>query len=202
MIPVAVGVALAARLRKEDSVVLNYIGDGGCNVGDFHEGLNMAAVMKLPFVLIIENNQFAYSTPTARQHAAERLSDRGAGYGIPGVTVDGTDVLAVYDVCRTAIARARRGDGPTLIESVSMRMHGHSASDDASYVPRALLEAWKEKDPVERYARVLTGEGILDDRRAEETKERIDREIEEAVASAMTDPVPAAEDAAEGVYSP
>jgi TPP-dependent pyruvate/acetoin dehydrogenase alpha subunit len=202
MIPVAVGVALAARLRKEDAVVLNYIGDGGCNVGDFHEGLNMAAVMKLPFVLIIENNQFAYSTPTARQHAAERLSDRGTGYGIPGVTVDGTDVLAVYDVCRTAIARARRGDGPTLIESVSMRMHGHSASDDASYVPRALLEAWKEKDPVERYARVLTGEGILDETRAQETKERIDREIEEAVASAMADPVPAAEDAAEGVFAP
>jgi len=118
------------------------------------------------------------------------------------VTVDGTDVLAVHDVCRTAIARARRGDGPTLIESVSMRMHGHSASDDASYVPRALLEAWKEKDPVERYARVLTGEGILDDARAAETRERIDREIEEAVTAAMTDPVPAAEDAAEGVFAP
>ena len=202
MIPVAVGVALAARLRKEDAVVLNYIGDGGCNVGDFHEGLNMAAVMKLPFVLIIENNQFAYSTPAAKQHAAERLSDRGAGYGIPGVTVDGTDVLAVYDVCRTAIERARRGGGPTLIESVSMRMHGHSASDDASYVPRELLDAWKEKDPVERYARLLTGEGILDETRARETTERIDREIEEAVTAAMTDPVPSAEDAAEGVFAP
>ena len=202
MIPVAVGVALAARLRKEDAVVLNYIGDGGCNVGDFHEGLNMAAVMKLPFVLIIENNQFAYSTPTAKQHAAARLSDRGAGYGIPGVTVDGTDVLAVYDACRTAVERARRGEGPTLIESVSMRMHGHSASDDASYVPRSLLDAWKEKDPLERYARVLTEEGLLDGARAQEIKERIDREIEEAITSAMTDPVPVPEDAAEGVFAP
>jgi TPP-dependent pyruvate/acetoin dehydrogenase alpha subunit len=202
MIPVAVGVALAARLRKEDAVVLNYIGDGGCNVGDFHEGLNMAAVMKLPFVLIIENNQFAYSTPTAKQHAAERLSDRAAGYGIPGVTIDGTDVLAVHDTCRTAIQRARQGEGPTLIESVSMRMHGHSASDDASYVPRALLDAWREKDPVERYARMLTEEGILDAVRAEETKARIEREIEEAITSAMTDPVPAPEDAAEGVFAP
>jgi len=202
MIPVAVGVALAARLRKEDAVVLNYIGDGGCNVGDFHEGLNMAAVMKLPFVLIIENNQFAYSTPTAKQHAAARLSDRGAGYGIPGVTVDGTDVLAVYDACRTAVERARRGEGPTLIESVSMRMHGHSASDDASYVPRSLLDAWKEKDPLERYARVLTEEGLLDGARAQEVKERIDREIEEAITSAMTDPVPVPEDAAEGVFAP
>ena len=202
MIPVAVGVSLAARMRQEDAVVLNYIGDGGCNVGDFHEGLNMAAVMKLPFILIIENNQFAYSTPTSKQHAADRLSDRGAGYGIPGVTVDGTDVLAVYEVCRTAFKRARRGEGPTLIESVSMRMHDHSASDDASYVPRALLDGWKAKDPLERYTRVLTEEGILDVVRAAETGVRIDREIEEAMTAAMTDPNPAPEDAAEGVFAP
>ena len=202
MIPVAVGVALAVRMRKEDAVVLSYIGDGGCNVGDFHEGLNMAAVMKLPFILIIENNQFAYSTPTAKQHAADRLADRGAGYGIPGVTVDGTDVLAVYEVCRTAFARARRGEGPTLIESVSMRMHGHSASDDASYVPRALLDEWKGKDPLERYTRVLTEEGILDGGRAADIEGRIEREIEEAITAAMTDPNPAPEDAAEGVFAP
>jgi TPP-dependent pyruvate/acetoin dehydrogenase alpha subunit len=162
----------------------------------------MAAVMKLPFILIIENNQFAYSTPAAKQHAADRLSDRGVGYGIPGVTVDGTDVLAVYEACRTAVERGRRGEGPTLIESVSMRMHGHSASDDASYVPRALLDEWKAKDPLERYARVLTEEGILDGARAADIEGRIDREIEEAITAAMTDPNPAPEDAAEGVFAP
>jgi TPP-dependent pyruvate/acetoin dehydrogenase alpha subunit len=136
MIPVAVGVALASRLRDEGAVVMNYIGDGGSNVGDFHEGLNMAAVMQLPFVLIIENNQFAYSTPNAAEFRGERLSDRAAGYGIPGVTIDGTDVELVYDRCREAVERARSGGGPSIIETQTMRMQGHSASDDASYVPR------------------------------------------------------------------
>ena len=141
MIPVAVGVALACSMRKENSVVMNYIGDGGSNVGDFHEGLNMAAVMRLPFVLVIENNQYAYSTPTAKQFAAQKLSDRALGYGIPGTTIDGTNVTLVYETCAQAVERARRGDGPTLIETITMRMHGHSASDDASYVPSAMLEA-------------------------------------------------------------
>ena len=119
---------------------MNYIGDGGCNVGDFHEGLNMAAVMKLPFVLIIENNQFAYSTPTSKQFAAQKLSDRALGYGIPGYTIDGTNIVKVYETCKEAVDHARRGGGPTLIESVTMRMHGHSASDDASYVPKEMIE--------------------------------------------------------------
>ena len=151
MIPMAVGAALASKMRKENAVVMSYIGDGGCNVGDFHEGLNMAAVMSLPFILIIENNQFAYSTPASKQSIAQKLSDRAIGYGIPGYTVDGTDVVKVYDVCKKAVERARRGDGPTLIETITMRMQGHSASDDASYVPKGMVEEWRKTEPIEKF---------------------------------------------------
>ena len=148
MIPVATGVALASKLRKEKSVVMTYIGDGGSNVGDFHESLAMCSVMKLPLVLIVENNQFAYSTPIAKQFIVEKVSDRAIGYGIPGFTIDGTDIDEVYAVCKQAVERARRGDGPTLIESVTMRMHGHSVNDGAEYVPKKLLDDWKKKDPL------------------------------------------------------
>jgi len=201
MIPMAVGVALAAKLRKERAVVLNYIGDGGSNVGDFHEGLNMAAVMRLPFVLIIENNQFAYSTPTVRQSAAARFSDRAAGYGIPGVTVDGTDPRAVYAACAAAFDRARDGGGPTLIESVTMRMHGHSASDDASYVPAALLEQWKARDPIVQFEKLLLGRNVLTPELISREEERIHREIDAAVQEALQRPYPPAAEAAQGVYA-
>ena len=202
MIPVAVGIALAARMRREQAVVMNYIGDGGCNVGDFHEGLNMAAVMKLPFVLIIENNQFAYSTPSPKQFAAARLSDRASGYGIPGVTVDGTDVLAVYAACRAAVDRARRGQGPSLIESVTMRLHGHSASDDASYVPNQMLEEWKAKDPVMLFEQRLLADGVLTKEMIRDTGEKVTREVEEAANAAEHQPYPDAAGAGEGVYAP
>jgi len=201
MIPMAAGVALASKLRREGAVVMTYIGDGGSNVGEFHEGVNFAAVMKLPLVLIIENNQFAYSTPTSRQYAATHLSDRAAGYGIPGETIDGTDVELVYRTCREAVERARNGDGPTLIESVTMRMQGHSASDDASYVPSALLEEWKKKDPIAQYESLLFKEGVL----TQEHKAKIDQEISagiaEAVSRAESHPLPQGRDAAEGVYA-
>jgi TPP-dependent pyruvate/acetoin dehydrogenase alpha subunit len=201
MIPMAVGVALASKLRKEEAVVLNYIGDGGCNVGDFHEGLNMAAVMNLPFVLIIENNQFAYSTPTSKQYAAQKLSDRAVGYGIPGVTIDGTDVGRVYETCHAAVERARAGEGPTLIETITMRMHGHSASDDASYVPRVMLEEWKKKDPVERLERVLMNDRVLNEASKKQVEEKIAAEIDEAVQFALASPYAPGGDAAEGVYA-
>ena len=202
MIPMAVGVALASKLRKEHAVVMNYIGDGGCNVGDFHEGLNMAAVMNLPFVLIIENNQFAYSTPTSKQHAAQKLSDRAIGYGIPGFTIDGTDVLKVYESCRVAVDRARAGDGPTLIETITMRMHGHSASDDASYVPKGMIEEWKKKDPLERLEKVLMNDRILNEASKKQMEEKIAGEIERAIQFALESPYAPGEDAAEGVYAP
>ena len=161
-----------------------------------------ARVMRLPFVLIVENNQFAYSTPLAKQHASARISDRAAGYGIPGKTIDGTDVEAVYGTCRDAVDRARRGDGPTLIESVTMRMHGHSASDDASYVPPALLERWKKKDPVDAYEQRLVGEGLMTRADIEALDARISGEIEKALSEAESSPPPDPAGAAEGVYAP
>jgi len=202
MIPVAVGAALASRMQRQNAVILNYIGDGGSNVGDFHEGVNMAAVMKLPFVLIIENNQYAYSTPVSRQHAATKISDRAAGYGIPGVTIDGTDVELVYETTQAAVEQARRGEGPTLIESVTMRMQGHSASDDASYVPGELLDRWRDKDPVLQYERRLLSHKALTSEEQKAVELRIHNEIEEALHAAMEDPYPAPEDATEGVFAP
>lgn len=201
MIPMAVGVALAAKMRKENAVVMNYIGDGGSNVGEFHEAVNMAAVMKLPFVLIVENNQFAYSTPNQKQFAAKKLSDRAIGYGIPGCTVDGTDVERVYEVCLQAVERARRGEGPTLIETVTMRLHGHSLSDDASYVPPGMLEEWKKKDPLLLYERKLLSEGVLTEEMKNEMRATLLREIEEAVEYALAAPYPPGEQAAEGVFA-
>ena len=201
MIPVAAGVALAAKIRKEPVVVLTYIGDGGSNVGDFHEGLNMAAVMSLPLVLIIENNQYAYSTPLSKQHAAGRLSDRAAGYGIPGITIDGTDVMQVYETCRVAVARARSGAGPTLIESVTMRMQGHSASDDNSYVPAEMLEEWGRRDPLELFGRELIDEDLLTPSAEKEIQEKIAATIEDAVRFAEESPLPPGESAAEGVFA-
>jgi len=202
MIPMAVGVALAANMRKEHAVVMNYIGDGGCNVGDFHEGLNLAAVLRLPFVLIIENNQFAYSTPIEKQFVAQKLSDRAVGYGIPGVTIDGTDVVKVYDVCRQAVERARRGDGPTLIETITMRMHGHSASDDGSYVPKGMIEEWKRKDPVDRFEKILWSDRVLNEVNKTEIEEKIAAAIEDAIHYAEARPYPPGEQAVEGVFAP
>ncbi len=201
MIPVAAGVALASKLKKEKSVVMTYIGDGGSNVGDFHESLAMASVMKLPLVLIIENNQFAYSTPIAKQFIVERLSDRAVGYGIPGFTIDGTSVDEVYRVCSEAVARARRGDGPTLIESVTMRMHGHSAHDGAEYVPKKLLEEWKKKDPLVNTEKLLLGKKILTPSIKSEYEKKIADELDDAVRFALANSYPSAEEAAAGVFA-
>lgn len=201
MIPMSVGFALASSLRGERAVVMNYIGDGGSNVGDFHEGLNMAAVMKLPFILILENNQFAYSTPVRKQFAGSTYSDRAAGYGIPGVTVDGTDVLAVYAACSRAVRLARDGGGPTLIESVTMRMHGHSASDDASYVPAGMVEEWKKRDPISRFEEKLLADGVLTQQAIAEQEARIHSELDAAVHAAESDGYPEGEDAGKGVYA-
>ena len=201
MVPVATGVALASKLRKEKSVVMNYIGDGGANVGEVHEGLAMASVMRLPFVLIVENNQYAYSTPTSKQFLVEKLSDRAIGYGIPGVTIDGTDVLEVYRVCKEAVDRARGGEGPSIIESVTMRMQGHAAHDNAWYVPKKLLEEWKKKDPVDRFEKLLLSEGLLTDQKKRSVLKEIEDQVNDALAFAEASPFPQAEEAADGVYA-
>jgi TPP-dependent pyruvate/acetoin dehydrogenase alpha subunit len=201
MIPVAVGVALACKMRNEKKVVLNYIGDGGASVGDFHEGINIAAVMKLPFVLIIENNQYAYSTPLKKQYACKNLIDRAEGYGIPGELIDGTDVLAVYDACKLAFERARNGEGPTLIESVTMRMRGHAEHDDASYVPKEIFEYWKKKDPIEQFEKYLMQCGILNNEIKNDLHKKAIDEINDAIDFAEKNPYPDGEEASEGVYA-
>jgi TPP-dependent pyruvate/acetoin dehydrogenase alpha subunit len=201
MVPVACGVALACKLRKERSVVMTYIGDGGANVGEVHEGLAMASVMRLPLILIVENNQYAYSTPISKQFIVDKLSDRAAGYGIPGFTVDGTDILEVYRVCKDAAARARKSEGPTIIEAVTMRMHGHAAHDNAWYVPKKMFTEWKKKDPIDRLEKLLSSAGILTPEKKVSMKKEIEQELEEAVHAALDRPYPIPEDATKGVYA-
>ncbi len=201
MIPMAVGTALGSVKKKENAVVMNYIGDGGMNVGEFHEGLNMAAVWSLPFVLIIENNQYAYSTPSHQQYACESPIDRALGYGIPGHKVDGTDILEVYRVCREAVAQARRGEGPTLIESVTMRMRGHAEHDNHEYYPKGLLEKWEKKDPIKRFEQFLIKEKILSTKQIKEIESSVIAEIDDAVEFADQAPYPPGEQAEEWVYA-
>jgi TPP-dependent pyruvate/acetoin dehydrogenase alpha subunit len=201
MVPVACGAALASRIRKEKAVAMTYIGDGGASIGEVHEALCMASVMKLPLILIIENNQYAYSTPTSKQFIVDQLSKRAIGYGIPGITIDGTDVLEVYRVCKEAVARAHKGDGPTIIESVTMRMHGHAAHDNAWYVPKRLFEEWKKKDPIERFEKLLSSKGVLTSQKKDSMMAQIQQEIELAMKSALEHPYPKPEEAAEGVYA-
>ena len=201
MVPVAVGVALASVLRNRRSVVMTYIGDGGVNVGEVHEALAMASVMHLPLILIIENNQYAYSTPVSKQHNVERLSDRAIGYGIPGVTIDGTDVLAVHRVCKEAADRARRGGGPSIIETVTMRMRGHAAHDTAWYVPKKLLERWAKEDPLEKFEKLMTAKGLLPKEKKKTILNEIKHLVEDAARKALEEPYPPGEQAAEGVYA-
>lgn len=163
MIPVAAGFTLASRMRGESCVALTYIGDGGAQVGEVHEALNFASVQKLPLILIIENNQYAYSTPSSLEYACERLSDRAVGYGMYGETIDGTDVEVVLASVTAAVERARRGEGPSLIETVTMRMRGHAEHDDFAYVPAEQLAAWQEKDPVDTYVARLVADGVVTD---------------------------------------
>ncbi|MHB1134041.1 MAG: thiamine pyrophosphate-dependent dehydrogenase E1 component subunit alpha [Chloroflexota bacterium] len=199
-IPIAAGAALSFKIRGQARVAMTYIGDGGSNTGDFHEGLNFAAVLGLPVVLIIENNQFAYSTPLRRSVAVPDLAVRAQSYGIPGVVVDGNDVLAVYEATKAAVDRARGGGGPTLIEAKTMRVRGHSEHDDATYVPKELRDLWLRKDPILRFTAYLRERGVLDDSLEGEVKRRVDREIEAAVEFADKSPFPDPEELTEGVF--
>jgi TPP-dependent pyruvate/acetoin dehydrogenase alpha subunit len=196
MIPVAAGMALAMKMRRAGSVALCYIGDGGFSTGPTHEGLNFAAVLDLPFVLVVENNGYAYSTPTAKQSRLGRLAVRAKAYGIPGVTVDGNDVLAVYDATREAAARARRGEGPTLLECVTFRMKGHAQHDNQAYVPAELIAEWEARDPIARYERVLVARGVATHDEIAAVSERVRAELDSAVELAEASPMPGAESAA------
>ena len=191
MIPVAAGAAFALKQSGGDRLAINFIGEGGTSTGDFHEGLNMAAVWKLPLILIIENNRYAFSTPASAQYAAERLSDRGVGYGIAAETVDGNDPEKVADAVTRAAERARSGGGPTLIEAMLGRMRGHSEGDDSlKVVPEDELEVYLSEDPVPAYARRLEAEGVLDSALHQAVEARISDLVEEAVERAINAPGP------------
>lgn len=201
IIPVMTGVALAARMQKKDLVALTYIGDGGTSTGDFHEGLNLAAVLNVPFVLIAENNGWAYSTPTSRQMRIKDIVIRAASYGIAGELVDGNDVLAVYEATRRAVERARGGGGPTLIEAKTFRMKGHAEHDDAGYVPKEHFEEWKQKDPIDRFERYLLTNGLAGEDELRQIMAQIDEELSREVDLALASPFPPAERAFENVYA-
>lgn len=201
LIPVMTGVALAARMQGKKTVAMTYIGDGGTSTGAFHEGLNFAAVQKLPLVVIAENNGWAYSTPFRKQTAAKCLADRAVAYGIPGESVDGNDVLAVYDITERAVARARAGQGPTLIEAKTYRMKGHAEHDGQAYVPRDELEEWTRRDPIERYARSLVESALASPTVLQGLNAQIQEEVDRDVEFAEKSPYPAAEDALKDVYA-
>jgi pyruvate dehydrogenase E1 component alpha subunit/2-oxoisovalerate dehydrogenase E1 component alpha subunit len=198
-IPILVGAAMAERMKGRRTVALSWIGDGGASTGAFHEGMNLACVQRAPFVLIVENNKFAYSTPTHKQTANPRFVDRARAYGCAGAQVDGNDVLAVYEVTRRAIDRARRGEGPTLIEADTMRMRGHAEHDDMRYVPPPLLEEWSRKDPLLRYERFLLGRGVTQ-AELDAIVARLDRELTADVEAVEAAPFPTPETLLDGVY--
>lgn len=201
LIPICAGIGLASVQRGEQRVALTYIGDGGTNTGDFHEGMNFAAALRLPVIVLVEDNGFAYSTPTRAHAAIERFADRAIAYGMPSVTIDGNDVVAVYRETKKAVDRARNGDGPTLIEVKTFRMRGHAEHDDARYVPAELIEHWSARDPIDRLVRYMAEHTILDAAGKDEIDTRILSEIDEAEAWAHECPLPDAATQQDGVYA-
>ena len=200
-LPVALGMAMSFVYRKQPRVALTFVGDGASSTGLFHETLNMAAVYKAPFVMIIENNQYAYSTPVAQQMAHMDIADRADGFGMPKAIVDGNDVEVVYAAVKEAVDRARSGGGPTLIEAKTMRMLGHAIHDGAEYVPQELLAEWAAKDPLDRFTRKLLESGVTDQDELDEIDHRVAVEIEDAVQFAESSPWPDPATVEEGVYA-
>ncbi|MBI4337684.1 MAG: thiamine pyrophosphate-dependent dehydrogenase E1 component subunit alpha [Chloroflexi bacterium] len=197
----AVGIAHAARIKGQDTVAVVYFGEGATSKGDFHEGLNWAGVFRLPVVFICENNGYAISVPARRQMAVPRVAERASAYGFPGVTVDGSDVVAVYGATRQALARARAGEGPTLVEAVTYRYAPHTSNDDdRRYRPREEVEAWRQRDPVQRLQSYLLSEGLLSAEEDQGLRERTRQEVEEAERFAEASPVPRPEDALLHIY--
>jgi len=202
MVAIMAGVTLTFKLRKEPRVGLVYVGDGATSTGAFHEGLNFAAVQRCPLVVIVENNGYAYSTPVGQQTAAVRLADKAAGYGIPGITADGNDVLAVYEVTKEAVDRARKGGGVTLIELMTYRRKGHAEHDDQSYVPAGEIERWAaENDPLDRYVDRLTDTLGATADELDSINDRVRGEVDRATDLAERSAPPAATDALIGVYA-
>lgn len=201
MVPVMAGITLTFRIRKEPRVGLVYVGDGAMSTGAFHEGLNFAAVQRCPLVVVCEANGYAYSTPQHRQTLLRDLKDRALGYGIPGVQADGNDVLAVYEVTRAAVDRARAGEGVTLVELVTYRRKGHAEHDNQSYVPPEELAEWERKDPLDRYVRRLTETGWATAEELAVVDGRILAELDAAVAACEHEPLPPPASALDGVLA-
>ncbi|MGA9528481.1 MAG: thiamine pyrophosphate-dependent dehydrogenase E1 component subunit alpha [Terriglobales bacterium] len=201
LIPVLSGVALGARLQGKQIAVMTYIGDGGQSTGVTYEGLNFAAVQKLGLVLIVENNLWGYSTPADMQFCVKDLAERAIAYGIPGVIVDGTDACQVYDATHEACERARRGEGPTLIEAKMMRMKGHAIHDAAEYVPKPLFEYWKKRDPIARLEDYLVNKKKwLTEAENHSLIADVERQLDADRDFAVNSPMPTPESAAGGVY--
>jgi TPP-dependent pyruvate/acetoin dehydrogenase alpha subunit len=197
---VATGMALSFKMAREPRVAMTFFGEGSTANGQWHEAMNFAGVHKLPAVYILENNQFAYSTPNDLEFAVDPVS-RAATYGFAGVNIDGNDVEAVFEAAREAADRARAGEGPTLIECQTMRMHGHGAHDDMSYVPPEMFEEWKQRDPIDRYRRRLAEEHGFSEDELDEIRQSVESEVAEAAEKAVASPMPEPELAFEGVFA-
>ena len=200
-IPIAVGAALSAKKRGTDGVVVSFFGDGANNEGAFHEALNMASVWRLPVIFVCENNGYGMSTSTRRSTAIANVADRAAAYGMPGVIVDGNDFVAVAEASFLAVARARRGDGPTLIESKTYRIRGHSRSDRNRYRTKEEIEEWQSRDPIARLEIELKAFGIVNSSEIDDIRKDVEREIAEAIAFAQASPAPSAADVTRYVYT-
>jgi TPP-dependent pyruvate/acetoin dehydrogenase alpha subunit len=200
MAQVATGIAMAFKMRREPHVAMTFFGEGATANGQFHEALNFAGIHTLPVVFVLENNKFAYSTPTELEYAVDPV-ERAEGYGLHGASVDGNDVEAVFETARQAAERARGGAGPTLIECHTMRMHGHGAHDDMRYVPEELFEEWRRRDPIERYERQLTEKHGFDSEELQAIREDTEREVAEAAEKALASPMPEPALATDGVFA-
>jgi TPP-dependent pyruvate/acetoin dehydrogenase alpha subunit len=202
MVPVMAGVTLSFKLRGQARVGLVYVGDGATSTGAFHEGINFAAVQRCPLVVIVENNGYAYSTPTTKQTAAASFKDKALGYGIPGVRADGNDVVATYQVTKEAVDRARNGGGVTLIELMTYRRKGHAEHDNQSYVPAGEIDRWaRENDPVDRYVAELNSKRGVSAEELARIDGRVKAEIDAATDEAERSPAPEPRDALRGVYA-
>jgi TPP-dependent pyruvate/acetoin dehydrogenase alpha subunit len=199
-LPIVLGTALAEQYEGRDGVSVCFFGDGSTNIGAFHESLNMASIWKLPAIFVCENNLYGEYSPIATTTPIERLSDRAASYGMPGVSIDGNDVGIVYDTIAEAAARARAGDGPTLVEARTYRHKGHSRSDPATYRPEGELEAWLERDPIVLHERALVAAGV-DAARCEEIRAQAESDVTEALERALSWPDPAPESRLEHVLA-
>jgi len=200
LIPVMTGVAMAGRYLGQKIVAMTWIGDGGSSTGVFHEGLNFAATQKAPFVLILENNLWAYSTPVRKQVPLENLADRAKAYGIASYIVDGNDVVAMYSTAKEAVERARAGEGPILIEAKTFRRLGHAQHDPAEYVPKEMQAHWEARDPIALYEKYLTSEKLLDAKNKKEMEDKIETLLLKEREFAENSPMPPAGLAEEGVY--